>query len=270
MGGGAGSRPAGGGMGGGAGSRPAGGMGGQGGGGGRGAGGAPAGKGAIIALDVNTGNVKWRWDGEGPAYDSPAIMTIDGNKVVVDLTERSLVGLNLADGKSLFMAPAVGAGMNGHNDSSPVIDGQTIIYSGAGRGTRAVRISKSGDTYNVAELWSNPDLGTQFSTPVLKDGYLYGLSDKSSLFCMNAANGKQAWLDTAKRGQRGFGSIVDAGSVLLALGGNELTVFKPDPAQFSSVAQIKVSDSPLYSYPVVSGNRIYVRDADSVALLTVE
>jgi len=36
------------------------------------------------------------------------------------------------------------------------------------------------------------------------------------------------------------------------------------------VASIKVADTPIFAYPVVSGNRIFIRDHDSLALLTVD
>jgi hypothetical protein len=70
----------------------------------------------------------------------------------------------------------------------------------------------------------------------------------------------------------GYGSVVDAGSVLVAVGSaGDLVVFKPSDAEFSQVARYKVSEQGgTYSHPVLSGNRIYIKDRDSVALFTVE
>ena len=63
----------------------------------------------------------------------------------------------------------------------------------------------------------------------------------------------------------GFGSIVDAGTVLLALTpGSELIVFAPDGKAFTEKARIKVAPSPTYAYPILSGDRVYVKDKDSV------
>ena len=68
----------------------------------------------------------------------------------------------------------------------------------------------------------------------------------------------------------GFGGVVDAGSALLALPDNsELIVFKPDGAKFSQIRSYKVSDAQTYAHPVVSGNRIFVKDQESLALWTV-
>ena len=72
-------------------------------------------------------------------------------------------------------------------------------------------------------------------------------------------------------GGGGYGSVVDAGSVLIALTpASQLIVFQPDGKAFSEVARIKVADSPTHAYPVVSGNRIITKDKDSVTLWTVE
>jgi len=72
-------------------------------------------------------------------------------------------------------------------------------------------------------------------------------------------------------GGGGFGSIVDAGSALLALTpSSELVVFAPNREAFKELGRIKVADSPTHAYPVVSGSRIFIKDRDSVTLWTME
>src|SRR5262249_263062 len=44
------------------------------------------------AFDLTSGESKWKWTGEGPAYGSPVLLTVDGSKQLVTLTEKSLVG----------------------------------------------------------------------------------------------------------------------------------------------------------------------------------
>jgi hypothetical protein len=50
----------------------------------------------------------------------------------------------------------------------------------------------------------------------------------------------------------------------------QLVVLQPTDKAYTEVASIKVADSATFAYPVVSGNRLFIRDHDSVALLTVE
>lgn len=227
------------------------------------------GNGAILAFDLASGDEKWRWDDEGPEYASPVLLTVDGTKQVVTLTEKSIVGLAVADGKLLWKLPFVPQ-RRAYNAATPIVDGQTVIYTGAGRGTKAVKIEKQSDGFAAKELWSNPDVAPQFNTPVLKDGLLFGLSGRGNLYCLNAETGQAAWTDTARHG-RGFAAMLDAGACLVALPStSELVVFKRNGKQYEELATIKVSDTSTYAHPVIAGNRIFVKDQDAVTMWSVE
>jgi outer membrane protein assembly factor BamB len=64
---------------------------------------------------------------------------------------------------------------------------------------------------------------------------------------------------------------VDAGAVMLALTPNaQLIVFEPSDKEFKQLASYKVSASQTHAYPVASGNRIFIKDKDSVILWTVD
>jgi outer membrane protein assembly factor BamB len=183
--------------------------------------------------------------------------------------------------------------------ATPIVDGQTIVV--AGRGTKAIKIEKAGDAFVAKELWSNAEKSVQFNTPTLKNGLLYGLTQGNDLFCLDAKDGRAAWsapLAKAGEGQTGggaaggpggrggpggpggggrmrgggsgFGSIVDAGSVLLALTpSSELIVFEPGDKAYTELARIKVADTQTHAYPIVSGDRIFIKDKDSVMLWTI-
>lgn len=222
----------------------------------------------MLAYDLATGDEKWRWDGEGPGYASPVLLTVDGVKQLVTLTEKSVVGVAVVDGKLLWQLPFPPA-RRAYNTATPIVDGQTVIYTGARRGAKAVKIEKQGDRFAASELWDNPDIAPQYNTPVLKDGLLFGFSDRGNLYCLDAKTGSTAWTDTAEHG-RGFAAIVDAGSCLVALPStSELIVYKPSGSQYEQLAAIKVSETPTYAHPVLSGKRIFIKDDDSVTLFTI-
>ena len=227
------------------------------------------GNGGIVAYDLSTGNEKWKWTGDSPAYASPVLMTVDGMKVLVAETEKNLVALGTADGKLVWQAPYAAQGM-AYNAATPIVEGQTLIFAGQGRGTKAVKIEKQGDTFTAKELWSNPDNAVQFNTPVLKGGLLFGLSQRGNFFCINAQNGQTAWTD-ATGGRGGYGSIIDAGSILLALTPkSQLIAFEPSDKEYTELASIKVSDKTVYAHPVIAGDRVFVKDQDSLTLWTIQ
>ena len=64
---------------------------------------------------------------------------------------------------------------------------------------------------------------------------------------------------------------MDAGSVLLGLTpSSELIVFQPSDKKYIELARLKVAATPTYAYPVVSGERLFVKDQDSLTLWTIE
>jgi len=226
--------------------------------------------GAMAAYDLASGNEKWKWSGDGTAYSSPVLLTLDGTKVLVAETDKNLVAVGVANGKLLWQTPFAGKGMSGHNDATPIVDGQTIIYSGSGRGTKAVKLEKKGDDFTANELWSNAEQSVQYNSPVLKDGFVFGISGRDTFFCLNAKNGQTAWT-APSGGKRGFGSIVDAGSVLMALTpSSQLIVLEPSDKEFKQLTSYKAAESETYAYPVPAGSRVYVKDQDSLTLWSFE
>jgi outer membrane protein assembly factor BamB len=231
-------------------------------------------KGAIAAYDLATGNEKWKWTGDGTAYSSPVLQTVDNLKVLVAETSRNIVGVDIADGKLLWQTPFAVTGMRGYNAATPITDGSMVVYSGSSRGTKAVKIEKQGGKLAVKELWSSPENSVQFGTPILKNGLVFGLSAANSLFCIDAQSGKTAWTFSLRgggRGSSGYGSIVDAGSVLLALTPTgQLIVFEPTAKEFKQITSYQVAEGGTYAYPVLSAQRLFIKDRDSVTLWTIE
>ena len=169
--------------------------------------------GAFVAFDMGTGKIKWKVDGEGPAYGSPVIMNYEDSNQIVFQSMTKLVGLNLPDGKQLWdFATPTGEGRV-TNATSPVVDQNKVYFTGLRNGFSAIEIRKNGNSFTVNKLWTNPEHSTDFSTPILKDGFLYGLNGQGRLFCVNAVNGQTGWLDTSPL-QR-FGSLLDTGKEIL-------------------------------------------------------
>ncbi len=224
--------------------------------------------GTIVSLDLITGKEIWKLSSDAPAYGSPVLMFVGGKKQVVLLSERNLVGIGVNDGKLLWQVAAPNERMF-FSCATPVIEGDKVYYTGQGHGTKAVQIVKDGDNFIVKTLWGNDDQGTTFNTPVLKDGFLYGISKLGFIFCINAQTGQTAWVDT-KRLDR-FGSIIDAGSVLMTLSaGSELIVFNPDSKTYTELARYKVAETPVMAHPVVADKRIYIKDSEKLSMWVIE
>jgi len=231
---------------------------------------------ALTAYDLTSGDAKWEWKGGGTPYGSPVLMTVDGTKHLVTPTTGAIAGIGLADGKPLweFKLPVGYEATMG----TPVVEGQTIFYSGKGYGTAAIRIEKQGNGFTAKELWKSKLASFRFNTPVLKDGMLFGISNPTrNFYCVDAKTGESLWpadkADTTERGE--CGTILDAGPVLLALSSDaQLIVLEPSGKEYKELAKYKVSDKAgndgPWAYPIIAGNRVFVKDKDTLTLWTIE
>ena len=191
--------------------------------------------GVILALDLATGKEKWKWGpGDCPGFASPVLMTVDGTKQIVTLTEQRIVGVATADGKLLWEIPFVAKGRS-FNAPTPIVDGQTVIYTGATRGTKAVKIEKQGDgicRQRALEFANRHDIqhARAERRPAIR-------SFRTQQFVLpQRQNGQEAW--TAKDKLSQFGSIIDAGSVLIAMTEkNGLIVYKPSDKEYEELAK---------------------------------
>lgn len=227
--------------------------------------------GGMLALDLSSGEQRWQWTGDGTAYSSPVLMTLDGMPLVVAETAAKIVVLDLAQGRQLWETAFPVSG-RGYNAATPIVDGQTLLYGGSSRGMRAVRLEKQGDGLTARELWANSDSSVMYNTPVVKGELIFGISERDTLFCLSAQDGKTLWTTTLEgRGRlRGYGSVVDAGAVLAALNpAAQLTFFAPSDQGFRPLASYKVSDQETFAYPVLSRSHIFIRDREAVILWTL-
>jgi outer membrane protein assembly factor BamB len=224
--------------------------------------------GQVLALDINTGAEKWKWNGDGPAYASPSLMVMGKEQHIIVQTEKNLIALNFTDGKLLWQVQTTPA-QRFYNCVSPYIDGKRIYYTGQGTGTKAIEITKVGEKYSIKELWSSAEIGAKWNTPVLINGFLYGFTDQRRIYCLNASNGLTGWIDAATNSD--FATIVDCGSVVMGLPSTGyLIVMKPDSEEYKEIAKYKVSETPVYAFPVIAGNLVYIKDAETLMLYKIE
>src|SRR5262245_6781055 len=85
-------------------------------------------QGALTSFNVNNGDVKWSWNGDGPGYGSPIAFEADGMRQVITFTQENIVGVAAATGELLWKRPF--ATRSTQNTITPIVYGQTVIASG--------------------------------------------------------------------------------------------------------------------------------------------
>jgi len=86
-------------------------------------------EGALTAFDVATGDLRWSWDGDGPAYGSPMVFELEGTRQVVTFTQENLVGISVTTGELLWRRPYTTQRTT--TSQTPILYGQTLIEAGA-------------------------------------------------------------------------------------------------------------------------------------------
>jgi outer membrane protein assembly factor BamB len=226
-------------------------------------------EGALTAFDATTGNIRWAWRGDGPAYASPMIATFAGVRQVVAITQKAVVGVSAANGDLLWQRPFVTQFSN--NAITPVVLDDMVLVSGFEKGVTAFRPTLRDGKWDTETRWENTDVSMFMSNPVLVGDTLYGLSQRASgqLFALNARTGKVLWLGPPREATNS--AVVKAGDILFFLNDDgELIVARSNPEKLDVIRRYTVAESATWAQPTISGRRLFVKDLSALALWTVD
>jgi outer membrane protein assembly factor BamB len=224
-------------------------------------------QGALTAFDVNTGAIKWSWNGDGPGYGSPILVELGGTRQIVTLTQQKLVGVDAGTGSLLWERPFVNSSIT--NAATPILYGQTIIISNGGPAF-AFALTNRNNQWITENAWENNDVPFRLSNAVVVGDVLFGLSTRNSgqYFGVDVKTGKTLW--TSEGRQAGNAAIAKAGNSLFSLQDDgDLIVAHSSRTGFEPLRRYKVADSETWAQPAISGSRIFVKDVSTLALWTL-
>lgn len=225
-------------------------------------------QGAITGFDVGTGDVKWAWNGDGPSYGSPVVADLSGTRQIITLTQSKLVSLDAASGALLWERPFVSS--NNTNAATPVLFDQMVIVSNGGPAV-GINISRRNEQWVTENAWENADVPFRLSNAVLDRDVLFGLSTRNSgqYFGIDARSGTTLWMSEPR--QAANAAILRATNLLFSLEDDgELVVVRSSRTAFEPVRRYKLSEGATWTVPVISGNRVFVKDETTLALWTVD
>jgi outer membrane protein assembly factor BamB len=222
--------------------------------------GGPSGR-SVVAYHKDTGARVWSVLDDPQAYTAPMVVTRLGVRQLLVVSARRMIGLSINDGGLLWEYPWVTD--NGINASQPIPigDNRLFISSGYGHGAALVELSRDGDRWHTRTIWQNTRMKNQFTSSVLRDGFVYGL-DQSILACVDVATGELKW----KGGRYGFGQLVLAGEHLIVLTERgELALVRATPESHQEVAITPAIDGKTWNHPALVDGRLLVRNAREMA-----
>ncbi len=225
---------------------------------------------SVLAVDPADGRVVWKAFDEKITHATPVAATIHGQRQVIFFLQSGLLSVEPKTGKELWRYAFP---YKVSTAASPVVGGDIVYCSaGYGVGAGAVKITKEGETFKASEIYrmpGNQPLANHWSTPVLKDGHMYGMFQfkeygKGPVKCVNLATGEVKW---TKEGF-GPGHVILMGNEVVALSdAGEVVRFGATPSEYREISRQKVLDGKCWTTPTVSGGRLFVRSTKEAACL---
>jgi len=209
----------------------------------------------LIALDRETGEVRW-WAGEDAAsYATPVVASLAGTRQIVCNHANTVMGHDLTTGEILWRYdwPA-----KWPKSSQPQIVGENRVFvSGSyGMGCAVLEVNAASGGFSVREVWRNNRMKTKFSNVCVRDGFAYGL-DEGRMACIDLSNGERKW----KGGKYGYGQNLLVGELLLVQAERgEVALVEAKPEAFVEVARMEALGAKTWNYPALAGKYLLLRN----------
>lgn len=221
-------------------------------------------EGAVLALDKSNGKTLWRTKDftDQAQYSSIILAKIGGKPTYIQLSQRTLVGVNPDDGSLLWRADRKGA--TAVIPTPVYADNHVFVTSGYSVGGDLFKITPAGGKFNAEHVYHKDDLDVHVGGVVLLDGHVYGTTDPGTLTCFDLLTGNEKWADEGP----GKGATVYAdGHLYVRNEGTpgEVTLVEATPKGYVEKGffkQLEPSGKNTWPPPVIADGKLYLRDQD--------
>jgi outer membrane protein assembly factor BamB len=223
-------------------------------------------KGAIVALNKQTGDVIWqsREFTDEAQYSSIVAAEIGGVHHYVQLTSESVVGISPKDGSVLWKAARPGRVAV---IPTPVVDGDYVyVTSGYDVGCNLFKVALKDGKFTVEQVYSNRNMVNQHGGVVKVGEHLYGYSDSKGLVCQNFLTGDIVWGER-ERVKKGAVSYADGMLYFREERSGDMVLIEADPKGYSEKGRFKQPDRAkemAWPHPVFAAGRFYLRDQNAL------
>jgi len=218
----------------------------------------PGGKNCLVALDKETGAVKWMSKGfdAGAEYGSCLGVPYEGGHLVFAGTRGGLLCVNARTGAVLFSNPW--SKDNVANCPTPAFeDGYVFWSNGYGKGGICMKVAVSDKGVSARQAWTTREMICHHGGYVIEKGYIYG-NHEGGWACLDLKTGKRMWSEQGV----GKGSLCWADGMLYLFGenGGQAALATCSPQGLEIKGRVRVQGSgPSWAHPVVVGGRLYLR-----------
>ncbi len=222
------------------------------------------GSGAVLfAYRKTDGAPVWKAGSGDASYASPLLATFAGRRVILSNNATSLTAHDPATGRLVF--EHAWGGSKWPKASQPVVlpGDRVFVSAGYGMGCQIVQVTAAGagskdapGMLTAETSWKGLTMKTQFNSPALRQGFLYGLDD-GLLACVDAGTGRRVWKD----GRFGSGQTLIVGDVIVVQSENgTVHACAASPDGFRELGRIPALTSKTWNHPTVAGRYLLARN----------
>ena len=223
----------------------------------------------LLALNRFNGEVIWTSaaKGEPPTYITPSLIERNGMKLLVTITESSIMGIGFETGELLWSHIFINQGTTFPN--TPIYrDG--YIYCVAGYGMGGIMLQLSPDNTDVKEIWRNNTLDNQMGGVVVLDGFIYGSGHRSDRAwqCLNWQTGEVQY----RFEELAQGAILFADNKFYCYSEDGMvSLVNADEKSFNVVSSFEVSagTNEHFAHHIVHDGQLYIRHGDSLMVYKI-
>ncbi|MBT3603145.1 MAG: PQQ-like beta-propeller repeat protein [Candidatus Latescibacteria bacterium] len=154
----------------------------------------------VVAFDRVTGEERWRALDDQASYSAPLVIDQMGKRVLVCWTGASVTGLNPETGMVYWTHSWEPTRMV-LSVATPVLYEDMLFFTGFYDGALLLKLHQ--DKLAVEPVWfrrgeserKTEAIQSIISTPVILDGYIYGVDSYGELRCLDLMTGDRVWED---------------------------------------------------------------------------
>jgi outer membrane protein assembly factor BamB len=213
---------------------------------------------SVVAYDRESGKRVWSALDDRASYSSPMLVTLAGVRQILTFTATRLVGLAPENGTLLWEFPF----STPNNAAQPLITASDRVFISADTDAALLELVAGADGQLTArELWRTNRMNHRFTSPVLLDGFIYGL-DEAILSCIDASTGELKW----KGGRYGYGQVMLAsGHIIVLTEDGELALVRADPTAHQELARFPAIEGKTWNHPAMSDGILLIRNIEEMA-----
>ncbi len=242
----------------------------------------------LVAFHKDSGEEVWRALDDEASYSSPVLISQAGKEVLVCWTGGSVSGLDPKTGNIFWSLPLKPLSMI-MNISDPVYEPPYLFLSAFFDGSYLLELDRQSTSakmvyhrHGTSERKTDA-LHCCISTPLVREGFLYGVDSYGETRCLDLQSGDRIWEDLSLGPNERWANIhfVSQGDQVWGFNEiGELLLGKLTPERYIDQGRVKVIDAVKISpnprngvnwaHPAFSENHIFVRSDSRLICLEIE